>query len=363
MGILYLTDFFYPNKWWIELLLWYLVNYFSQKNEVFVITWKYDETLPEVEKIWQTIIYRIKAKNLYDFYFKAYFFSKKLISENKIDIIHSHSYFTHILAAKLWKKYKIKVFAHIHWMFWKLWDYIVDWKFLFLKSLKFQTLEKIVSKLNVNFICVSKYVYDVLKVVYGVDDRKLNLVYNGLDIDEFKSNLNEKKILEIRKKIAPNNEFIYLFYWRQEKVKNLDFLIKVFLKLNIKAKLVLLLTNFWGKSISKLNYENIEIFEWLSHKDIPNWIKAANVVVFPSIVESFGYVGLEASLLNTPIVASDMWAIPEVVFWKVNFFNPFDEESLKEALLKSYNQQYEEIPYKNFDIKTTITKIEKLYWL
>jgi glycosyltransferase involved in cell wall biosynthesis len=47
---------------------------------------------------------------------------------------------------------------------------------------------------------------------------------------------------------------------------------------------------------------------------LPNWIKAANVVVFPSLVESFGYVGLETSLLNVPLVASNMGAIPEIVF-------------------------------------------------
>ena len=73
--------------------------------------------------------------------------------------------------------------------------------------------------MKANFICVSKYVYDILKFTYWVEDDRLHLVYNGLDIKSFKYDTNE--VEKIKKKINPTNDFVYLFYGRKEKVKML----------------------------------------------------------------------------------------------------------------------------------------------
>ena len=139
-------------------------------------------------------------------------------------------------------------------------------------------------------------------------------------------------------------------------------LINAFNKANIpNSKLILLASNFWNDGCFKEIWKNIFLYPAVEHHKLPNWIKASDVVVFPSITESFGYVGLETSLLGTPLVASDMWAIPEVVFWKVSFFNPFDEEELKKALIKAYNGEFDIIPEKDFDILNTIKHLERIY--
>jgi hypothetical protein len=71
---------------------------------------------------------------------------------------------------------------------------------------------------------------------------------------------------------------------------------------------------------------------------------------------------LETSLLNVPLVASNMGAIPEIVFWKVRFFNPFDENDLIKALKDAKNWNFEIIPAKNFDLCHTLVGLEKLYY-
>jgi len=76
-----------------------------------------------------------------------------------------------------------------------------------------------------------------------VEDDRLHLVYNGLDIKSFKYDTNE--VEKIKKKINPTNDFVYLFYGRKEKVKNVGMLINAFKKLNLpKTKLILILTDF-----------------------------------------------------------------------------------------------------------------------
>ena len=360
MKILYLADFFYPNKGWIEVLLSQIVEHFAKKNEVFVITWKYQFNLPKIEKIYGAKVIRVPALNLYQFYFKAYREAKKIIQD--VDIIHSNTFFSAFVWNCLAEKYKKRHLVHIHGFFWKLRDQMVDWKLKFLKSWKFQYFEKKISNFDAEFICVSKYVYDVMKFVYGVDDDKLHLIYNGLNQQKWLSYLDKEKIQNIKKQIKPHDEFVYLFYGRNEKVKNVDVLINAFKKANIPhSKLVLLASDFWNDGYFREIEKNIFLYPSVEHHKLPNWIKASDVVVFPSITESFGYVGLETSLLETPLIASDMWAIPEVVFGKVRFFNPFDEEDLVQALIDARNWKFQEIPKKSFDIQQTLKKLELVY--
>ena len=360
MKILYLADFFYPNKGWIEFLLSQIVEHFSKKNDVFVITRRYDKSLPKQENLFGAKIIRVNAKNLYQFYLNAYKEAEKIIQN--VNIIHSNTFFSAFVWNKLAKKYKKRHLTHIHGFFWKLRDQMVDWKLKFLKSWKFQYFEKKIASFDAEFICVSKYVYDVMKFVYWVDDDKLHLIYNGLNQQRWLSYLDKEKVQNIKKQIKPHDEFVYLFYGRNEKVKNVDMLINAFEKANIpNSKLILLASDFWNDGYFKEIWKNIFLYPAVEHHKLPNRIRACEVVVFPSITESFGYVGLETSLLKTPLIASDMWAIPEVVFWKVRFFNPFDEEELVQALLDARKWKFEEIPEKNFDIHQTLKKLELVY--
>ncbi len=357
MKILYLVDFFYPNKWWIEVLLSQIIGYFSEKNDVFVVTRRYDKTLPKQEKFWNAIIYRVDAKNIYDFYFKWYNFAKKFFKD--VDLIHSNTFFSALIWNKLARKYNKRHIIHIHWFFWNLRNKIIKWNF---RIFKFKFLEKIISNMDAEFICVSKYVYDIMKFVYWVNDKKLHLIYNWIDSKKWLSYVEDEKIKEIRNNIAFKNEFIYLFYWRNEKVKNVDMLIEAFKNAKIdNSKLILLMTDFWKNNYFKQISNNIFIYPWIEHYELPNRILASDVVVFPSITESFGYVWLETSLLEVPLIASDMWAIPEVVFWKLSFFNPFDMQDFIHALKDAKNWKFEYINKKTFEIKDTCEKLNNLY--
>lgn len=91
-------------------------------------------------------------------------------------------------------------------------------------------------------------------------------------------------------------------------------------KLNTIAKEKKLPINFIGR----LNIE--EVYEYYSK----------SILIFPSYIETFGLPLLEAKLHKCPIIASDCAFSHEILddYNKVEFFDPFNVESLKNEILK-----------------------------
>jgi glycosyltransferase involved in cell wall biosynthesis len=63
-------------------------------------------------------------------------------------------------------------------------------------------------------------------------------------------------------------------------------------------------------------------------------LSAATVFVFPTLYEGFGLPPLEAMACGTPVVASNLTAVPEVVGDAAILVNPDDETQLSNAMIK-----------------------------
>ncbi len=391
MHILYLVDFYKPNKWWIENLIEDFSNYFSNKNKVSIVTYKFDKSLPDKEDNGNITIYRISAKNLIFYMFKAYKFAKEILRD--VDIIHWNTFYSAFIAAKLWKKFNKKTFIHVHWFFWEYRNNLIPWSWIkkTLKVMKFKFLEKIISsKKPDKFICVSRFVFDVLRFRYWVDFNLLDVVYNWVDYQKFKGLVDNNKISKLKNMFWLNDKFVFSFFWRIEQVKWWDYYLEVISELlknefkNEKIKFLFVIFGDFESFLEKMkklgiitkkdlileklkkwqivNKDNFLLVPWLNPYEVPTWLKLSDVFVFPSYVESFWLIWLEASILNVPIVASNWWAIPEVVFWKVNFFLEWNKKQLKQALIDARKWNfYEKIPDRKLDIKKTLKNIERLY--
>jgi len=67
-------------------------------------------------------------------------------------------------------------------------------------------------------------------------------------------------------------------------------------------------------TIQRLNLEtSIELRGWLEHADIPNFLSELDVFVMPSTWEGFGVAAAEASAAGLPVVATNVYGIPDVV--------------------------------------------------
>ncbi len=83
------------------------------------------------------------------------------------------------------------------------------------------------------------------------------------------------------------------------------------------------------EQVRKLNLNGRVIFtDAIAPDDLPAIYKGADLFVLPSLYEGFGLVLLEAMASGTPVAASRMSSIPEVVGDAGEFFDPYDEDNM-----------------------------------
>jgi len=71
---------------------------------------------------------------------------------------------------------------------------------------------------------------------------------------------------------------------------------------------------------------------FVASEDVPDLYRAADVMVFPSLLEGFGIPILEAMACGTPVVCSNVSSMPEVAEDAASYFDPANVESIVESL-------------------------------
>jgi glycosyltransferase involved in cell wall biosynthesis len=57
----------------------------------------------------------------------------------------------------------------------------------------------------------------------------------------------------------------------------------------------------------------VEFVGWLPHQQLPAFLQSLDIFVLPSTYEGFGVAAVEASAMALPVVASDVYGLPDVV--------------------------------------------------
>ena len=87
------------------------------------------------------------------------------------------------------------------------------------------------------------------------------------------------------------------------------------------------------KIVDSLGISKDVIFiSWASKEDLESYYTQAELFVFPSIYEGFGWPPLEAMQCNCPVIASNATSMPEVLGDSAILLNPLDEKAWKEAM-------------------------------
>jgi glycosyltransferase involved in cell wall biosynthesis len=71
---------------------------------------------------------------------------------------------------------------------------------------------------------------------------------------------------------------------------------------------------------------------------LKQYIKQADIFVFPSLYEGFGFPPLEAMAAGTPVLSSNAASIPEICGDAVLYFNPHDIDQIANRILKMINK-------------------------
>lgn len=189
-------------------------------------------------------------------------------------------------------------------------------------------------------MCVSDSTRRIVLRNYGANLKLCEAIPIGVDQDRFFP-LNFERM--------PNSLF---FLGRLESRKGIDFLIKTIPKIKERLNDIQLfiggdgvLRPFLENFIKQKNLENIVyLLGTLSDSALNEWYNRVSVVVIPSMFEGFGLTAIEAMACGTPVIATDVDALRDVIEDGVNgFLVPYnDVENLSEKalyLLKSKTEQ------------------------
>ena len=192
-------------------------------------------------------------------------------------------------------------------------------------------------------IAVSKYTVNELTELYSINEKKIHVIYNGVDVDRFKSRPNRA---EMRREFGlEEDKKVVLFVGRLYHRKGLEILLRSIppvLKEFSNVKFAISGTGFKQKEESlrnlakELNIENdVTFLGYVPDEKLPLLYSASDIFVLPAIYENFPFAILEAQSTGLPVISTKVGGIPEFLVDNENGFviDPGDETQLTEKLL------------------------------
>jgi len=212
----------------------------------------------------------------------------------------------------------------------------------------------------------------------GIEEAKIKLIPNGVDLERFKTV--QANYNEIRKKYnVDDNKFIFLCVGRNHPKKNYITLLKateILYKKKSQEFVVIVaglqtedllptakelgITEVLKVAGSLTKDTNINAIPQLPSDDLIKLYKAADAFVFPSLIETFGIVLVEAMAAGLPIITPDAPGCRDVIRYGKDglMVQPDSVDKLAEAMFSVMNDQEirEDLAQKS------ITRAEDFSW-
>ncbi len=192
---------------------------------------------------------------------------------------------------------------------------------------------------------------------FGAAETKTHVIHNGIDLDEYRPT-EETDALE-RYGVDPAKPFV-LFVGRITRQKGIIHLVDAIPEIDPRIQVVLLAGAPDTEHIAREMTEHVArareqrtgitwVDEMVSRRDVIQFYSHATVFACPSVYEPFGIINLEAMACETPVVASRVGGIPEVVVpeetgilvdleLEPGTFSPKDPEAFSHGLAAGINR-------------------------
>ncbi|WP_278548723.1 glycosyltransferase family 4 protein [Paraclostridium bifermentans] len=278
----------------------------------------------------------------------------EIIKKENIDIIHSQHRFGTFLASIIKKITGTKVIHTAHNVF---------------NDKKLMT--KFISK--VEFIAVGEKVKENLVNYYNIEPRKVNVIYNGISLDE-----SDTFIVEEIEQLKQQKKFIVGNIGRVTEQKGFEYFVKSMVgvkKITEDVHYVIVGSgdkiDYIKKIIEENNLQkNITLLGF--RKDIGNIINQLDLVVLSSLWEGFPLTPLEVFSQKNTIIATNVDGTSEIVKDGINgiLIDSRDENQITKNVLKLYeNKELLEnlkanafVTYKeNFTLNLMISRYKQFY--
>lgn len=370
--ILFVLDYYLPHKGGSETVFEAIISRLLTKwYTISILTSHFDPKLSKQEhKEWFNI-YRI-GKCRISFVFWAFWKWMNILKTNKdISLIHTSTYGWAIPWSLLGILFHKRVVLTVHEIFWKLrMQYKGRWRWRVYKL-----FEQIIFWFPYDvYHCVSQYTMNSLRMVYGIPDKKITMIHNGVDT-HFR-NPEEVSSFDIKtwkNQYGRNNHFVVTYYGHAGKSKWLDYLVRALPEIvKVDAKLLFVFnlidskrTTYIKEQIRKYHlWSSVQVFDGFEKTELRTLIASCDMIVAPSLSEGFGSVHTESVAMNKPLLTTYIWPIPEVVWGNVKLIAPASKREIIQAILERdtwiQNPEYV-IPFKEFSWNTTVKELIKQY--
>ncbi|MBF0319624.1 MAG: glycogen synthase [Nitrospirae bacterium] len=291
-----------------------------------------------------------KLKSLFSALHNCITFNVKPIDA---DIVHCHTWYTHFGGIMAKKSYGIPLVITTHSL-----EPLRPWKREQLGHGYDAAVwvEKTALEMADSIIAVSDGMKKDIVDLFNVDADKITVIYNGIDTHEYHPVKSKDALAEYG--INPDKPYV-LFVGRITRQKGIVHLVNAIKHIDDETQIVLCagqpdtveIKNEMEEGIKKIKRDNvIWIQKMVPKKEVIQLYTHASVFCCPSIYEPFGIINLEAMACSTPVVASAVGGIVEIIKdeqtgylvrfdqHKASPFEPVDPETFSRDLAGKVNK-------------------------
>lgn len=302
---------------------------------------------------------------------------KKIIEEEKFDIIHTHTpmgaVVTRLAARNARKKYGTRVIYTAHGFHFYKGAPIKNW-------ILFYPVEKYLAKYTDTIILINTEDFELAKKHFYKRCKDIQYVPGiGIDEKKFDFEMPEREKSELRKSIGlKKDDFVMIYPAEISKRKRQKWLIETIyelLKANKDIHMLLpgkdSLNGKCQKLVKKLSLENQ--IHFLGYRtDIPNLLKISNISLSSASQEGLPVNIMEAMCVGLPVVASDCRGNRDLIENNINgYIIPLKDSnkfiisilelySEKDKIQKIHKINKEKI--KKYELKSVLKNMRKIYF-